>query len=280
MHDGKAESRAAGLTAAGLVNAVKAVEDGLQCVFGDAAAGILHIDDNGIVLLPHPDMDAAVFPVIFDAVFHEIEQDLIRIVLKGQNRAALFHTGRQLDRLPVGQRHEHTEHARERLPDVDDLAGDVIEFVDRTYGAQCEALATECGDFLVRRSDGVFAYQLAVVVDDAAMGVTEIVRGCDLLGSTTRQIYLQHLLGLPTPRYAHIPLLMSPDGRRLSKRDCDLDLGELRTRFGTPKALLGWLAGQTGIAPDTTPRTAEQLVEHFSWDVIRAHRENITVTVE
>ena len=169
---------------------------------------------------------------------------------------------------------------RLRVPTVDDLAGDVIEFVDRTYGAQCEALATECGDFLVRRSDGVFAYQLAVVVDDAAMGVTEVVRGCDLLGSAPRQIYLQHLLGLPTPHYAHIPLLMSPDGRRLSKRDRDLDLGELRTHFGTPEALLGWLAGQTGIAPDTTPRTAEQLVEHFSWDVIRAHRENITVTAD
>ena len=169
---------------------------------------------------------------------------------------------------------------RLRVPAVDDLADDVVEFVDRTYGAQCEALATECGDFLVRRSDGVFAYQLAVVVDDAAMGVTEVVRGCDLLGSTPRQIYLQHLLGLPTPRYAHIPLLMAPDGRRLSKRDRDLDLGELRARFGTPKALLGWLAGQTGIAPDATPRTAEQLVEHFSWNVIRKHRENITVTAE
>ncbi|MDY4216077.1 MAG: glutamate--tRNA ligase family protein, partial [Collinsella sp.] len=169
---------------------------------------------------------------------------------------------------------------RLRVPTVDDLASDVIEFVDRTYGAQCEALATECGDFLVRRSDGVFAYQLAVVVDDAAMGVTEVVRGCDLLGSTPRQIYLQHLLGLPTPHYAHIPLLMSPDGRRLSKRDRDLDLGELRARFGTPEALLGWLAGQTGITPDTTPRSAEQLVEHFSWNVIRAHRENITVTAE
>ena len=166
------------------------------------------------------------------------------------------------------------------MPAVDDLADDVVEFVDRTYGAQCEALATECGDFLVRRSDSVFAYQLAVVVDDAAMGVTEVVRGCDLLGSTPRQIYLQHLLGLPTPHYAHIPLLMSPDGRRLSKRDRDLDLGELRTRFGTPEALLGWLAGQTGIAPDTTPRSVEQLVEHFSWDVIRAHRENITVTAQ
>ena len=134
--------------------------------------------------------------------------------------------------------------------------------------------------FLVRRSDGVFAYQLAVVVDDAAMDITEVVRGCDLLGSTPRQIYLQHLLGLPTPHYAHIPLLMSADGRRLSKRDRDLDLGELRTRFGAPEALLGWLAGQTGIAPDATPRSAEQLVEHFSWDVIREHRENITVTAK
>ena len=106
------------------------------------------------------------------------------------------------------------------------------------------------------------------------------MRGCDLLGSTPRQIYLQHLLGLPTPHYAHIPLLMSPDGRRLSKRDRDLDLGELRARFSTPEALLGWLAGQTGIAPDTTPRSAEQLVEHFSWNVIRAHRKNIAVTDE
>ena len=141
---------------------------------------------------------------------------------------------------------------RLRVPTVDDLASDVIEFVDRTYGAQCEALATECGDFLVRRSDGVFAYQLAVVVDDAAMGVTEIVRGCDLLGSTPRQIYLQHLLGLPTPHYAHIPLLMSPDGRRLSKRDRDLDLGELRTRFGTPEALLDGSPGKQ--ASRRTPR--------------------------
>lgn len=165
------------------------------------------------------------------------------------------------------------------MPTVDDLASDVIEFVDRTYGAQCEALATECGDFLVRRSDGVFAYQLAVVVDDAAMGVTEIVRGCDLLGSTPRQIYLQHLLGLPTPHYAHIPLLMSPDGRRLPSAIAIWTWAS-SAPLGTPEALLGWLAGQTGIAPDTTPRTAEQLVEHFSWDVIRAHRENITVTVE
>ncbi len=168
---------------------------------------------------------------------------------------------------------------RLRVPGVDDTARDVIEFVDRTYGAQCEALATECGDFLVRRSDGVFAYQLAVVVDDAAMGITEVVRGCDLLGSTPRQIYLQRLLGLPTPRYAHIPLLVAPDGRRLSKRDRDLDLGELRTRFDTPEALLGWLARQTGLADDAAPRTAAQLAENFSWERIRQHRDNVVVAL-
>lgn len=168
---------------------------------------------------------------------------------------------------------------RLRVPDVDDVNDDMIEFVDRTYGAQCEALATECGDFLVRRSDGVFAYQLAVVVDDAAMGVTEIVRGCDLLDSTPRQIYLQRLLGLPAPAYAHVPLLMSPDGRRLSKRDRDLDLGELRARFGTPEALLGWLAGKTGLADDSTPRTAAQLAEGFSWERVRTHRDNVVVAL-
>lgn len=94
----------------------------------------------------------------------------------------------------------------------------------------------------------------SVVVDDAAMGVTEVVRGCDLLGSTPRQIYLQHLLGLPTPHYAHIPLLMAPDGRRLSKRDRDLDLGELRARFGTPEALLAGSPGKR--ASRRTPRRA------------------------
>ena len=157
---------------------------------------------------------------------------------------------------------------------------EVISFHDSIQGDYSQNLERDCGDFLVRRSDQAFAYQLAVVVDDALSGVNEIVRGHDILSSTPRQRYLQRLLGFETPAYAHIPLLMSPDGRRLSKRDRDLDLGELRTRFGTPEALLGWLAGQTGIAPDTTPRSAEQLVEHFSWDVIRKHRENITVTAE
>ena len=167
---------------------------------------------------------------------------------------------------------------RLRVPGLDNTA-DVVEFVDRVYGAQCEALAAECGDFLIRRSDGVFAYQLAVVVDDAAMGVTEVVRGCDLLGSTPRQIYLQNLLGLPHPRYAHVPLLVAEDGRRLSKRDGDLDMGALKERFGTPERLLGWLAGRTGIAPDSDPRSAGELAQLFSWNSVRAHRQNIHIGI-
>ena len=96
-----------------------------------------------------------------------------------------------------------------------------ISFTDGCQGAYCENLAADCGDFLVRRSDGVFAYQLAVVVDDARMGVTEVVRGRDLLSSVPRQLYLYHLLGCTPPCWRHIPLLLAPDGRRLSKRDSD-----------------------------------------------------------
>ena len=163
---------------------------------------------------------------------------------------------------------------RLKVPDAADPAG-TIALADGVYGRVTEVLARDCGDFLVRRSDGVFAYQLAVVVDDAAMGVTEVVRGRDLLGSVPRQVYLQRLLGLPTPAYAHVPLLVAADGRRLSKRDGDLDMGALRVRFGTPARLLGWLAYRTGLVPEEAPMSAVQLAETFSWDAVRAHRADI-----
>ena len=112
---------------------------------------------------------------------------------------------------------------------------------DGHMGVYRENLARDCGDFLLRRSDGMFAYQLAVVVDDAAMGVTEVVRGADLLSSTPRQLLLYRLLGLQEPAFYHLPLLLDSDGRRLSKRNADAGLDTLGERYTAPE-ILGKLA--------------------------------------
>ena len=93
-----------------------------------------------------------------------------------------------------------------------------VNFTDAIQGAQSQSLLQECGDVILRRKDGLFAYQLAVVVDDAAQGITDIVRGSDLLDSTARQIHLQRLLGYPTPRYMHVPVLQNERGEKLSKQ--------------------------------------------------------------
>jgi glutamyl-Q tRNA(Asp) synthetase len=96
--------------------------------------------------------------------------------------------------------------------------GQIIEFTDALQGRVRRALATDYGDFILRRADGFFAYQLAVVVDDAEQGITEVVRGADLLESTPRQMHLQRLLGLPTPTYAHLPVALNARGEKLSKQ--------------------------------------------------------------
>ena len=98
------------------------------------------------------------------------------------------------------------------------VADTAISFVDRLYGPYQQNLARDVGDFVLKRADGLFGYQLAVVVDDGEIGVTEVVRGADLLASTPRQIYLQRLLKLPTPAYLHLPLALGDDGEKLSKR--------------------------------------------------------------
>ena len=162
------------------------------------------------------------------------------------------------------------------VPESGDPAG-TIAFEDLVCGPQREELARGCGDFLVQRSDGVIAYQLAVVVDDALMGINQVVRGNDLLGSTARQIYLQRLLGYEQPAYAHVPLLVSPSGRRLSKRDRDLDLGQIRERDAGPERLLGWLAGAVGLAVEGEGVSADRLVERFSWEAVRAHASRTVV---
>lgn len=138
-----------------------------------------------------------------------------------------------------------------------------VAFVDQIQGPYSQNLSTDCGDFLVRRSDGAFAYQLAVVVDDAAQGVNSVVRGVDLLCSTPQQIYLQSLLDLPHPKYAHVPLIVAELNRRLSKRDKDASLDALLARFKTPEAVIGHIAGLTGLAPTCDPATPEELLATF-----------------
>jgi len=145
---------------------------------------------------------------------------------------------------------------------------------DMVQGHYQENLATDCGDFLVRRADGVFVYQLAVTVDDGEAGVTEVVRGVDLLSSSPRQMYLQELFGFSHPTYGHVPLLTAPDGRRLSKRDQDLDLGALRQRL-TPQQLIGSLACTAGLLDKPIPISAKELAGEFSWQ--RLKKENIRI---
>jgi len=129
-------------------------------------------------------------------------------------------------------------------------------------------LATQCGDMVMRRADGVYVYQLAVTVDDGEAGVTEVVRGMDLLSSAPRQMYLQELFGFSHPVYGHVPMLLAPDGRRLSKRDKDLDLGELRKRI-TPEALVGTLAFASGLIDRNEAISARELAGEFSWERLK-----------
>ena len=144
---------------------------------------------------------------------------------------------------------------------VPDRVWTVEDKVQGTY--RCN-LATECGDMVVRRADGVYVYQLAVTVDDGEAGVTEVVRGMDLLSSAPRQMYLQELFGFPHPEYAHVPMLLAPDGRRLSKRDRDLDLGILRQRLSREE-LLGALAFAAGLIDQEVSVSLNELTKEFSW---------------
>ena len=135
---------------------------------------------------------------------------------------------------------------------------------DRIQGTYRCNLATECGDMVVRRADGVYVYQLAVTVDDGEAGITEVVRGMDLLSSAPRQMYLQELFGFAHPEYAHVPMLLAPDGRRLSKRDRDLDLGILRQRLSREE-LLGALAFAAGLIDQEVSVSLKELTKEFSW---------------
>lgn len=134
-----------------------------------------------------------------------------------------------------------------------------ITFTDLICGPQSVNLAREIGDFILRRADGAWAYQLAVVTDDALMGVTEVMRGDDLLTSAAQQIYLYELLGYRPPEFAHIPLILNEQGIRLSKRDTSLSMEALRASH-TPQSLLGLLAHRAGLIPLPTPITLDNLL--------------------
>ena len=151
---------------------------------------------------------------------------------------------------------------RVKVPDRD------YELTDMGRGYYRQNLQQECGDFVVRRADGVYVYQLAVTVDDGEAGVTEVVRGMDLLGSAPRQMYLQELLGFAHPAYGHVPMLMAPDGRRLSKREKDLDLGYLRSHI-SPEQLIGTLAFSSGLIDRPAAISAGELAAEFSWEKLR-----------
>jgi glutamyl-tRNA synthetase len=136
-------------------------------------------------------------------------------------------------------------------------------FLDAVHGPLEQDVERTVGDFVVRRTDGVASYQLAVVVDDAELAVTHVLRGDDLLGSTPRQLQLADALGLPTPRYAHVPLLVGLDGKRLAKRMGPPSLSELREARLPPEQLVGLLAGWAGLS-DGKPVRALELVDAFS----------------
>jgi glutamyl-Q tRNA(Asp) synthetase len=165
-----------------------------------------------------------------------------------------------------------TRSLRLRVPEP---GSDVITFTDRFAGCVSQRLASESGDFVLKRADGYWAYQLAVVVDDADQGVTDIVRGADLLDSTPRQIFLQHLLGVPTPRYLHVPVLRNANGEKLSKQT-----GALAVQPGDQPAALAALLdaarflGLSGLEADSLASFWQAAVP--AWRNLLALREGAT----
>jgi glutamyl-tRNA synthetase len=150
------------------------------------------------------------------------------------------------------------------------MSGEPVEVADRVHGLVVQRVGEAVGDIVVRRSDGLFAYQLAVVTDDAADGVTDVVRGDDLLWSTPRQVALGHMLELPAPAYAHVPLVLGPDGARLAKRHGAVSIAELRDGGATPAAIVGRLAASAGLVDDSTALMPEELLDGF--DLARIDR--------
>jgi glutamyl-tRNA synthetase len=143
-----------------------------------------------------------------------------------------------------------------------------VSFVDRVCGPVTERVDLTVGDFVLKRRDGLYAYQLAVVVDDLAMGIDEVARGADLLASTARQVQLVEALGGTPPVYAHVPLMVNARGEKLSKRDQGLTLRSLREAGARSAAVAGYLAFSLGLIDRPTPCRPADLVADFAWERI------------
>lgn len=146
---------------------------------------------------------------------------------------------------------------------------ETISFEDVLQGAQSYSLDTQCGDAILKRSDGGFSYQLAVSIDDAQQGITLVSRGYDLLPSTPLQIHLQKLLGYEAPSYAHIPLLVSEEGIRLSKRNKDASIDEMLVAYRTYEGIIGHVAYLYGIIANDEPVSADEMVELLDIDTLK-----------
>jgi glutamyl-tRNA synthetase len=156
---------------------------------------------------------------------------------------------------------------RVRVPD------EVVAYEDGGVGAVAQNLARDVGDFVLRRGDGVVAYQLAVVVDDLAMRITDVVRGADLVASTPRQIWLARALGADPPRFTHVPLVVAADGTRLEKRTAATTIRDLRAAGVEPARIVGRLAHGLGLATDDDPKTAATVATDAADRGLRWNRE-------
>lgn len=168
-------------------------------------------------------------------------------------------------RLAPGWYEEHRAAAR---PDaaLRFLAGRrEVRFHDRVQGEQSERVDLAVGDFVLKRRDGFYAYQLAVVVDDLRMGIDDVVRGADLLASTARQLQLIAALGGTPPAYAHLPLINGANGEKLSKRDAGLTLSGLRAAGAAPEQVVGYLAHSLGLLPAPAACRPAELIPGFDW---------------
>jgi len=163
-----------------------------------------------------------------------------------------------------GRRMKRPPSLRIRVPDA------VVEYEDAILGPVAQNLIEHVGDFVLRRGDGMFAYQLAVVVDDLQMQITDVLRGSDLVGSTPRQIWLASALGATPPRYGHVPLVVAADGKRLEKRTAGITIAGLRASGVRPEAITGALAHGLGLAQTPSPATPSQIAaaaasRHVGW---------------